>query len=181
LPQGLNDEETTLTKAGIEQINQLFYMEKKFVSLEAEERKEQRLLQEKPVLEAFWLWIETNKDKIAPKSKLRKAMNYAENNKKGLEAFLEDGNCNLSNNWAENSIRPFTIGRKNWLFSGSPKSAAASAAIYSLIETCKANKINEYKYLKYLFETLPNIPFLREPQLLEEHLPWSGKIQQICK
>jgi hypothetical protein len=71
--------------------------------------------------------------------------------------------------------------RKNWLFSGSPKGAVVSAAIYSLIETCKANKINEYKYLKYLFETLPNIPFLREPQLLEEHLPWSEKIQQICK
>ncbi len=149
--------------------------------IEAEERKEQHLVQEKPALDAVWLWIETNKDKIAPKSKLRKAMNYAENNKKGLEAFLEDGNCNLSNNWAENSIRPFTIGRKNWLFSGSPKGAAASAAIYRLIETCKANKINEYNYLKYLFETLPNIPFLREPQLLEDHLPWSEKIQKICK
>ncbi|WP_071595075.1 transposase domain-containing protein [Propionispira raffinosivorans] len=73
------------------------------------------------------------------------------------------------------------MGRKNWLLSGSPKGAAASAAIYSLVETCKANKINEYNYLKYLFEALPNIPFLREPQLLEDHLPWNEKIQQICK
>jgi transposase len=181
MPKDVNDEESTLTKSGIEQINQLFYLEKEFASLKAEERKKQRLLQEKPVLEAFWLWIETNKGKVLPKSNLRKAMNYAENNKKGLEAFLEDGNCSLSNNLAENSIRPFTIGRKNWLFSGSPKGATASAAIYSLIETCKANGVKEYKYLKYLLETLPNIPFMRNPELLEDHLPWSEKIQQICK
>jgi len=181
LPKDLNEQEATLTKSGIEQINQLFYLEKEFASLEAEDRKKQRLLQEKPVVEAFWLWIETNKGKVLPKSKLSKAMNYAENNKKGLVAFLEDGNCNLSNNLAENSIRPFTIGRKNWLFSGSPKGAAASAAIYSLIETCKANEIKEYKYLKYLLETLPNIPFMREPELLENYLPWSEKTQQICK
>jgi len=138
-------------------------------------------LQEKPVLDAFWAWLETNKGKVLPKSKLFKAMNYAQNQRKGLEAFLEDGNCSLSNNLAENSIRPFTIGRKNWLFSGSPKGAAASAAIYSLIETCKANGINEYKYLKYLFETLPNLEFQRNPERLEEYLPWSQDIQEICR
>ena len=108
-------------------------------------------------------------------------MQYAENQRKGLEAFLEDGNCNVSNILAENSIRPFTIGRKNWLFSGSPKGAAASAAVYSLIETCKANGINEYKYLKYLFESLPNVPFQRETALLESYLPWNETIQQACR
>ena len=126
-------------------------------------------------------WIETNKGKVLPKSKLGKAMNYAQNHRKGLESFLEDGNCSLSNNLAENSIRPFTIGRKNWLFSGSPKGAAASAAVYSLIETCKANGINEYKYLNYLFENLPNVEFQREPKLLEAYLPWSQGVQEICR
>lgn len=88
LCHSLNDEETTLTKACIEQINQLFYMEKEFASLETEERKKQPLMQEKPALEAVWLWIEANKEKIAPKAKLRQAINYAENNKKGLEKIM---------------------------------------------------------------------------------------------
>ena len=181
LPENIEDEAGTLAKAGIEQINRLFALEKEFELLDQAERKKQRLLQEKPVLDAFWSWIETNKGKVLPKSKLFKAMNYAQNQRKGLEAFLEDGNCNLSNNLAENSIRPFTIGRKNWLFSGSPKGAAASAAVYSLIETCKANGINAYKYLKYLFETLPNLDFQRNPKLLEGYLPWSPGMQEICR
>lgn len=181
LPENIEDEAGTLAKAGIEQINRLFALEKEFEPLDQAERKKQRLLQEKPVLDAFWSWIETNKGKVLPKSKLSKAMNYAQNHRKGLEAFLEDGNCSLSNNLAENSIRPFTIGRKNWLFSGSPKGAAASAAVYSLIETCKANEISAYKYLKYLFETLPNLEFQRDPKLLEAYLPWSPIVQEICR
>ena len=181
LPENIDDAAGTLAKAGIEQINRLFALEKEFELLDEQERKKQRLLQEKPVLDAFWSWIETNKDKVLPKSKLLKAMNYAQNHQDGLEAFLGDGNCNLSNNLAENSIRPFTIGRKNWLFSGSPKGAAASAAVYSLIETCKANGINEYKYLKYLFETLPNLEFQRDAKLLEEYLPWSQGVQENCR
>lgn len=181
LPENIDDEAGTLAKAGIEQINRLFALEKEFESLDENERKNQRLLQEKPVLEAFWAWIETNKGKVLPKSKLGKAMNYAQNHRKGLEAFLEDGNCSLSNNLAENSIRPFTIGRKNWLFSGSPKGAVASAAVYSLIETCKANGINEYKYLNYLFENLPNVEFQRDLKLLEAYLPWSQGVQEICR
>ena len=181
MPENIDDEAGTLAKAGIEQINRLFALEKEFESLDENERKNQRLLQEKPVLEAFWAWIETNKGKVLPKSKLGKAMNYAQNHRKGLEAFLEDGNCSLSNNLAENSIRPFTIGRKNWLFSGSPKGAVASAAVYSLIETCKANGINEYKYLNYLFENLPNVEFQRDLKLLEAYLPWSQGVQEICR
>jgi transposase len=181
LPEDLNDEEGTLAKTGIEQINQLFSIEKELEKLSAEERKKQRLLREKPVLEAFWSWLEQNKGKILPKSKLRKAMTYAENHKDGFEMYLEDGNCNISNNLAENSIRPFTVGRKNWLFSASPKGASASAAVYSIIETCKVNEIDAYKYLTYLFENLPNIPFAREPELLEAYLPWSPRVQEFCK
>lgn len=108
-------------------------------------------------------------------------MAYAENHRSGLERYPEDGNCSISNNLAENSIRPFTVGRKNWLFSGSPKGATASAAVYSIIETCKVNEIDAYKYLIYLFENLPNIPFPRQPELLEAYLPWSLEVQKICR
>jgi hypothetical protein len=102
-------------------------------------------------LDAFWSWVDSIKGKILPKSKLNEDINYALNQKEELMNYLKDGNCSISNNLSENSIRPFTIGRKNWLFSGSPKGAKASAAVYSIIETAKANGLNPYKYLNFIF------------------------------
>ena len=95
-------------------------------------------------------------------------------------AYLEDGRCSLSNNLAENAIRPFTLGRKNGLFSASPKGAEASAAIYSIIETAKANGLDPYLYLEYLFEHLPGLPINRRPELLDRLMPWMPKIQEAC-
>ena len=91
--------------------------------------------------------------------------------------------CNLvDHQWGiENSIRPFTIGRKNWLFSGSPKGAVASASVYSVIETAKANGLNPYKYLKFIFQDLPGVQFGQYPEFLEDYLPWNPKIQEKCK
>lgn len=89
--------------------------------------------------------------------------------------------CSISNNLAENSIRPFTIGRKNWLFSGSPKGAAASAAVYSMIESAKANGLSPYKYLYFIFNQLPGREFGQYLELLEDFLPWSPEIQAACK
>ena len=82
---------------------------------------------------------------------------------------------------AERPIRNFTIGRKNWLFSDSPKGAKASADVYSIIETAKANGLNPFQYLKYLFEYLPNADIQRHPEHLDDVLPWNETIQQNCK
>ncbi|SEH40414.1 transposase domain-containing protein, partial [Selenomonas sp. KH1T6] len=81
----------------------------------------------------------------------------------------------------ERAIRSFTIGRKNWLFSASPKGAAASAAVYSVVETCKANDIDPFKYLVYLFERMPNMNFKIHPDELDELLPWNEEVQKNCK
>ena len=97
-----------------------------------------------------------------------------------LETYLTDGKCAISNNLAENSIRPFTVGRKNWLFSGSPKGAAASARVYSIMETCKANGLNPEKYLVYLFEHMPNEAKLT-PEILDTYMPWAPIVQALCK
>ena len=78
---------------------------------------------------------------------MAKAVNYAQNRKDTLMTYLEDGHCSLSNNLSENAIRPFTVGRKNWLFSASPKGAASSAIVYTMVEMAKANDLNTYKYL----------------------------------
>jgi transposase len=86
-------------------------------------------------------------------------------------SFTEDGDVNIDNNLAENAIRPFVIGRKNWLFSATPRGAHASAAIYSLIETAKANDIEPYAYLCKVFSQLPSVTTTEELQAL---LPWAN-------
>ncbi|SDK86771.1 Transposase IS66 family protein, partial [Clostridium cochlearium] len=91
-----------------------------------------------------------------------------------------DGRCEISNNRAERAIKPFVIGRKNFLFSKSPKGAQASAVVYSIIETAKANNLNTFYYLTYLFEKLPNID-LNNLEELDNLLPWSDSIPQECK
>ena len=87
--------------------------------------------------------------------------------------YLRDGDCSISNNLAERSIRPFTIGRKNWVFSGSPTGAEASAAAYSLIETCIANSVDTKEYLEYIFTNLSQEDSLKDDAVLEKYLPWN--------
>lgn len=127
--------EATLPAKGIAYCNQLFDWERKFKNLSPEDRKIKRLEKEKPILEAFWSWAEDTSKKVLPKSKIGTALQYALNHKDELETYLEDGNCVISNNIAENSIRPFTVGRKNWTFCGSPEGANASATVYSLVNS----------------------------------------------
>ncbi len=98
-----------------------------------------------------------------------------------MENYLLDGRCALSNNLAENSIRPFTIGRKNWEFANSVKGANASATVYSIIETAKVNKLNVFKYLRYLLQEIPNMDFKNKSEILDQLLPWNENIKKICK
>lgn len=98
-----------------------------------------------------------------------------------METYLLDGRCSISNNLAENSIRPFTVGRKNWEFSASTKGAAASATVYSLVETAKANGLNVYKYLQYLLQYMPDVDYKNNPEEIEDLMPWSSEVQNNCK
>lgn len=159
-------------------INKLFDYERKSKELHhnAEQRKEYRLKNEKPVIDAFWRWIE--KQTPIKKSKLDKAISYATNHKQLLENYLEDGNCSLSNNLSENAIRPFTVGRKNWLFSDTPKGAEASAICYTMVEMAKANDLNPMKYLNYILSNrLPDNP---EQSDFEKLVPWNPDVQEEC-
>ena len=122
-------------------------------ALEPENRRKQRQERSKPVLAEFFAWLDT----VAPASKsaLSSAVQYAKNEKAYLCRFLEDGNIPVSNNRAENAIRPFTIGRKNWLFSASVKGACASTMFYSVIATACANGLAPEEYLTRLFSSSP--------------------------
>ena len=91
-----------------------------------------------------WLMsgLEMEQQRLNKGTRFAKAVNYAQNRKDTLMTYLEDGHCSLSNNLSENAIRPFTVGRKNWLFSASPKGATASAIVYTMVEMAKANALN---------------------------------------
>ena len=158
--------------------DKLFKIEREIASLCPEERLIKRQEKSKPVLEAFWSWIET----INPMNnkKLAEAITYSKNQKIYLENFLLDGRIPLSNNAAENCIRPFAVGRRGWLFADTPKGAESSAIAYSIVETAKANNLNVFQYLNHLFKSLPNINFNEHPQLLEQYLPWSGSLPECC-
>lgn len=181
LPKDLKSEEANLPSKRIAYCNKLFEWERKFKDLTPEEREIKRLENEKPLLEAFWSWVETESPRVLPKSKIGAAFQYALNHKEKLETYLEYGNCQISNNIAENSIRPFTIGRKNWTFCGSPKGAHASACVYSLVETAKANGLNPYKYLEYLLSLLPGSNPETNPKILDSMMPWNQQVQNTCK
>jgi len=180
LPKDVKSPEATVAAQGIQFCNELFAMEKALASSSAKERYQERLTKQLPALEAFWSWADSALNTLPPKSKTSEAIQYAVNHKAGLMNYLKDGNCSISNNLAENSIRPFTIGRKNWLFSGSPRGATASAAIYSLIETAKANGLNPHRYLEYILGDLPGVPFRQYPDSLDDYLPWNPDIQKKC-
>ena len=117
--------------------------------LSYENKYKQRLVKVKPLLDAFFSWLDAQN--ISGKGKLAKAVGYALNEKKYLYTFLESGEIPIDNNRAENAIRPFTVGRKNWLFSNTASGAETSAILYSLISTAQANGMDAEKYLTELF------------------------------
>lgn len=130
-------------------------------------------------LDAFLSWLKIQEQKVLPKGGLGKAITYCLNQWDKLVAFLEDGRLEIDNNGSERSIKPVVIGRKNWLFSNTPKGARASAMIYSIVETAKANGLHPYYYLRYLFEQLPNID-LTDMDELDRLLPWSASLPVSC-
>jgi transposase len=138
-------------------IRQLYKIEKqaRAQDLGAEAIVDIRQKESKPVLDEFKTWLDKKAVLTPPKGLLGKAIGYALRNWTRLTRYLEDGRLRPDNNLAENAIRPFVIGRKNWLFAGNPKGAEASATYYSLIETAKANGLKPYEYLRYLFDKVP--------------------------
>jgi transposase len=138
-------------------IKSLYRIEKeaRAKELSVPELYELRQQQAQPVLEEFKSWLKEKAPLTPPGGLLGKAIGYTLNQWSRLIAYLQDGRLRPDNNLVENAIRPFVVGRKNWLFSGHPRGASASAFLYSLIETAKANGLKPYLYMRYLFDQLP--------------------------
>jgi transposase len=150
----------------LRRIGTLFCLEKQWRDLGPAERQELRLSQSKPLAEAFFAWLYGLG--ALPQTPLGKAVKYAQDQRRWLMNFYLDGRLELSNNRIENSVRPFAVGRRNWLFCNTQNGANASAVVYSIIETAAANGLKPYEYMKFLFETLPNSTTSQLPSLL----PW---------
>ncbi len=107
-----------------------------------------------PILKEIFEYLEDCKDKVPPKGALGNAIAYVIKHRQGLITYLEDGRLRIDNNDTERVIKAFDVGRKNWLFCDTPRGAESSANIYSIIQTCKANKINAYEYLRYVLANI---------------------------
>jgi len=171
----------TVAAQGLAYCNQLYAIERKLKDSTPEERYNMREEQSRPVLEAYHAWLRQQRSRTMPKSLIGQAIAYSLNQWDKLTAFLKDGRLEIDNNRSERSIKPFVIGRKNWLFANTPRGAKASAAIYSVIETAKENGLHPFRYLTYLFEQLPQLPDLREPKVLEPFMPWSSSLPDTCR
>ena len=117
---------------------------------------------------------------MLPKSAFGKAVTYCLNQWEKLQAFLLDGRLEIDNNRAERSIKPFVIGRKNWLFANTPRGARVSAILYSIVETAKENGLKPFEYVTYLLRKLPNID-ATDPSALDTLLPWSQTLPEECR
>lgn len=175
-----NDSKSSLAEEGLRFFTQLFAIEKAIEELSNEERYRIRQEKSRPIIEEFKKWINYHYPRVLPKSTLGKAIAYCKNQMQKLEGFLLDGRLEMTNIRAERSIRPFTIGRKNWIFSNTPSGANSSAIIYGMVETAKENDLNPYLYLEYLFDKLPNVD-LGDKEMLDEFLPWSDNLPEFLK
>ena len=183
IPLDNNGKELSGSKGaeGREFINLLFKVEQEIKDLSYEEKKQKRQEASRPILDAFWSWVEKTAALATTNEKLTKALVYAQNQKKYLETFLEDGRLPISNNLCEATIRPFATARRAWLFADTPKGAKANAILYTLVESARANQLNVFEYLKYLLAEIPNSGFLEHPQILDEYLPWSKSLPEQCR
>ena len=170
-----SEREASSANEAIRHIGPLFYLEAQWKNLAPEERQELRLRKSKPQAEAFFRWLQTLR--VLPKTAMGKAVNYALEQRKWLMNVYLDGRTEISNNRAENAIRPFALGRKNWLFCNSVKGAASSSVVYSLIETAKANDLRPFEYLKFLLETVPSTSVGE----LDTLLPWGDAALEKCR
>lgn len=176
LPQDIRSKSPA--QIGLNYCNKLFGLEADYTKkgLNFEEQYRIRNEKSRPVAEEFFIWAKMEYDRNpAPKTTFGAALTYAVNQKGWLMNVFLDGRLELSNNRAERSVRPFAIGRKNWLFCNTPKGANASAAVYSIIETAKANGLKPFEYLKFLLERLPH------GSSAQDCLPWSEAAQALCK
>lgn len=171
-----SQQKTSSAGIGLLYCSRLFEIEDRIAELPPAERKKQRQSQAKPILDAFLAWAKTRN--AAPKSALGQALHYLLEQWPRLIHYLDDGRLEIGNNLAERSIKPFVMGRKNFLFANTPSGAKGSATMFSLIQTARENDLDPYLYLTWVFQTAPNLD-LQDSDTVQSLLPWNAP--ESCK
>lgn len=151
----------------INHIRKLYRIETEIKDLSPQDRQQQREERARPLLEQFKAWLDKSINQVPPKSAIGKAIAYSLGQWDKLIRYIEDGDLQIDNNRVERAVKPFVIGRKNWLFSNTENGAQASAILYSIVETARANAIIGYDYLRLLLEELA-----KNPDAIDHLLPW---------
>ncbi len=170
----------SVAQEAYDKITEMLHIDNGFDDLSTEDRQKQRQLILKDKVDAYFEWVKLKYSQVTHQSATGKALAYSINQEKYLRVFLSNGDVPMDNNPAEQAIRPFTIGRKNFVLIETDHGAKASAMIYSLIETAKANNLNTYKYLEMLLTFIPNHMEDKDRKFLDALLPWSTLIQKEC-
>lgn len=171
----------TLAYDALRQIAAIYKIENGLAELSSEERLLQRKLTVKPLVEAFFVWVKKHQNEVLPQSETGKGFTYCINQEKYLKVFLNNGNVPIDNNCTESTIRGFCIGRQNWRLIDTIAGAQASAVIYSIAETAKANNLKPYKYFEYLLEEIPKHMDDKDLNFLNDLLPWSTALPEECR
>ncbi len=176
IPKGKENDYTEPAVQGLLYVDKLFAIERDIHAkyTDPDIIKEQRIRKESDILDGFFTWLDIQQP--IKNSRMDKAVTYIRNRRPYLTNYLEDGRCSFSNNASEREIKPFVIGRKNWLFCDTPDGARASELIYSIIETAKANGVNSYHYLHYLLDICPTDKMSEEE--LESISPWNESVKR---
>ncbi|MFU8785499.1 IS66 family transposase, partial [Aliidiomarina sp.] len=148
----------------------LYRVEKRMAGKPVDELWRARQTESSTIMSEFKAWLDTQLTQVPPTSIIGKAVQYTLNQWSKLQVYLTDGRINIDNNRAERAIKPFVIGRKAWLFANTHGGADASAVLYSLVETAKANGLQPIDYLMRLFEQWP---LLNDNSDIDHLLPWN--------
>lgn len=171
----------TLSGQAIEKIRVIFHRENELDGLNSEERLRRRKSEIEPLVSGFFAWVREHRSEVTRKSAVGKAFTYSLEQETYLKTFLDDGDVPMDNNAAERAIRPFCIGKKNWVMCDTIHGAESSAVVYSLTETAKANGLKPFEYLQYLLATILLHMEDKDLEFLDRLLPWSDHIPDECR
>ena len=171
----------SLAYLALTMIQAVYREEKKLKDLPAEERRNRRQLSMRPLVEAYFTWVRENLPKVPQKSKTWEGSHYSLNQERYLKVFLDDGKVPMDNNAAEQVVRGFCIGKKNWVMIDTVAGAKSSAIVYSIAETAKANNLKPYDYFEYLLTEIPRHLDDTDRAFLDDLLPWSPNLPANCR
>lgn len=177
---GLTAAKGSVAQEAYDKITEMLHIDNTFDDLPVSDRRKQRQLVLSEKVDAYFTWVKQKYTQVTQNSTIGKALAYSINQENYLRVFLSDGNIPMDNNYAEQAIRPFTLGRKNFVLIESSNGAKASAILYSLVETAKANGLNTFEYFNLLLTEIPRHMDNSSLSFLDDLLPWSPNVQKSC-